>query len=674
MKPEIKNTALKGTPKGKPGSVLGKSKPQKTCAPPPLRTEDPGVHRDRYRVFIEDVADAFYETDLKGNFTFFNNAICRIFGYGREEIQGKNFRRFMNPENAQKAFDSTNRVYRTGEGITDIIWEIIRKDGQPRILEISSNLIRNKKGEKIGFRGIARDVTAEKQAALTRQALFDTATALVRFRTLDERLSVVVQEVRKLIGVDGASVILIDPVKKEFFFRVADYESLEMTRRIQEIRFPLNKGVAGRVHQTGKPLIVHDTSKNPDFYSIVDKLSDYKTRSMLDVPIWIQDRMIGVLCAVNKKEGVFDQEDVALLSTVANTVAFPIENARINEALKQSYEEVKSLNNAKDNIIHHLSHELKTPVSILSATLSLLEKKLQTHPGENGWKRILDRAQRNLNRILEMQYQLDDILEEKRSLPHGMISTLLEACADELEVLAETEMQGLLSASEDAAASLVERLRRRIDTLFGPRSAPAENIRLGAFVKARLQALRPRFSHRSCKIAATYEKTPSIRIPPEVLRKTIDGLIRNAVEHTPDGSRIDVSVLNREQGPAFVVSDCGTGMTPEKQRLIFQNHFVTYDTARYATKNPFDFNAGGKGFDLLRMKIFSERYRFSIQAESRRCTFIPLDTDVCPGHIADCIHCSGEKDCLKSGGTTVTVQFEAAAERTQTRQPKKKRR
>lgn len=634
--------------------------------PPARGPEDARTHHDRYRVFIEDVADAFYETDLKGNFTFFNNALCRIFGYTKDEIQGQNFRKFMNAENAQKAFESTNRVYRTGKGITNIIWEIIRKDGQTRTLEISSKLILDDQGERVGFRGIARDITTEKRAARTNQALFHMATALVRFRSLDERLSVVVQEVRKILNVDGASVIMVDEAKKEFFFRVADYESTETIRRIQEVRFPLKKGVAGRVYRTGKPVICADTSKDPDFYGIVDQLSLYKTRNLLDVPIWVQDRMIGVLCAVNKKDGTFTQDDVDLLTTIAGTVAFPIENARINEELKRSYEEVKSLNSAKDNIIHHLSHELKTPISILSASLSLLEKHLEAESRDSRLKRILDRAQRNLNRLLDMQYELDDIIEEKGYTAHLMLSTLLDACADELEVLVETENPMPAPAAipnvegERTAERLIDRLRRRIDTLFGPKEASPERIRLDTFVKGRLKATRPLFSHRTCVIREHYEKTPPVWIPREVLQKTVDGLIRNAVENTPDNSRIEIHVKNQSKGPVFVVSDCGVGMTEEKQRLVFQNHFVTYDTARYATKKPYDFNAGGKGFDLLRMKIFSERHRFEIAVHSRRCRFIPLDSDICPGDVAACRFCEKNQDCIESGGTTVTVQFAPA--------------
>jgi signal transduction histidine kinase len=197
---------------------------------------------------------------------------------------------------------------------------------------------------------------------------------------------------------------------------------------------------------------------------------------MLDVPIRTPDRIIGILCSVNKKEGEFDQDDLELLSAIASTVASPIENARINEELKRSYEEVKSLNRAKDRVIHHLSHELKTPVSVLSASLSLLVKRLAgiDSMDKKNWKSIMERAQRSLKRILEMQYEIEDILREKDYSTYHMLLTLIDACADEIEALAELE-----SGNDD----MVQGIRNRIEELFGPRDAVAENIFLHEFVE-----------------------------------------------------------------------------------------------------------------------------------------------------------------------------------------------
>lgn len=605
------------------------------------------IPQDRYRVFIEDVGDAFFETNVKGDFLFFNDALCRIFGYSREEIQYRNFRLFMDEENADFAFNSFNNMFRTGKGVTGILWEIIRKDGGKRILEINAHLLEDTKGVKIGFQGIARDVTQEKRVAQSNQALFRIAKALHKFTGLEERLEYITRQVQQLIAIEGASIILLDNEKEEFYFGVTAYDDTITGQKMKQIRFPADKGVAGEVYRTGEPLIVPDTSKSPYFFRQVDDQSGYETRNMLDVPIQIQDRMIGVLCLVNKKEGAFNQNDVDLLSTIANMVALPIENARINEELRKSYEDVKSLNRAKDSVIHHLSHELKTPVSVLSASLSLLQKKY-SDSDDGDLDKILSRAERNLDRILEMQYEIEDIMGQRDYRSYYLLSALLDACRDELEALVADEID-----KQDA----VEKVGQRIDDLFGPREAVSEQIQPDRFLQNLFESLRPRFAHRSCRIETRFDHTEPILIPADVLSKIATGLIRNAIENTPDGGLIEISLRNSPDGPEFEVKDYGVGISEENQRLIFDNYFTTYETAQYSSRKPYDFNAGGKGFDLIRIKIFSERYHFKLKMKSKRCPHMVNIDGSGPGRIDACEHCDNVEDCLDSGGTTMTVQF-----------------
>ena len=148
----------------------------------------------------------------------------------------------------------------------------------------------------------------------------------------------------------------------------------------------------------------------------------------------------------------------------------------------------------------------------------------------------------------------------------------------------------------------MQRIRRRIEQLFGPRKAISRKIQLDRFVQHSVDALGPRFADRTCHVTVQVEPTPSISIPPEVLSKIVEGLVRNAVENTPDGGTILVVVRNGEKGPEFEVKDSGIGMTEENQRLILENYFPSYETMRYSSRKPYDFKAGGKGFDLLRIK------------------------------------------------------------------------
>lgn len=758
-----------------------------SCGP----TDDPRVRDERYRVFIEAVADGYYETDLRGNFTYFNNALCRIFGYSGDEIKGRNFRDFMDRDNAASAFSRFNQIYQSGEGITDIVWEILRKDGCKRVIELSATLIVEDDGDKGGFRGIARDVTEkhlaqrraleseelarrqfeasrraerryraflnflpdpvfafnldgsvsylnpafekvfgwtlaelkgkripfvpeshkaqtragvarlfeekvlhnfetrrltrdgrlldividgalfydqdsqpagqvvtlrditqEKRLARINQTLFRITKAIPHYRDLDGLLAFITREIQDLLDIESASIILLDEDRQEFYFSAVHHDDSETGRKFREIRFPADKGVAGHVYKTGRPLIVPDTSASPYYFKQVDEKADFHSRNMLDVPIRLQDRMIGVLCAVNKKNGVFDDNDVELLGTVAGTVALPIENARINRALEDSYEEVKSLNRAKDRVIHRLAHELKTPISVLSASLELLGRKYN-EIGEQGIRRIIERSRRNLQRLLEMQYEIEDILQGRDYRDHQMLSALLDACGDELETLATVE---------GAGEGLLDRIRGRIDALFGPRAAWPEEVRLDDFIARTVARLRPNFAHRHLELTTTFEEAGTVWIPGGVLSKIAEGLIRNAVENTPDGSRIEIAVRRGPAGPEFEVKDCGVGLSAEDQRLIFENYFTAAEALQYSTRRPYDFDAGGRGFDLLRMKIFSERYHFKLTMLSERCRHLADGSHRCPGSAEGCGFCQSAADCRESGGTTVRVVFPPAAE------------
>jgi hypothetical protein len=93
---------------------------------------------------------------------------------------------------------------------------------------------------------------------------------------------------------------------------------------------------------------------------------------------------------------------------------------------------------------------------------------------------------------------------------------------------------------------------------------------------------------------------------------------------------------------------------------IFEGFFSTQETMDYSSGRPYSFNAGGKGADLLRMKVFSERYNFKIKMSSRRCAFISEQGKVCPGDVTCCDRCSDAGDCMRSGGTTFRVSFPLA--------------
>ncbi|MFB3926227.1 MAG: PAS domain S-box protein [Syntrophales bacterium] len=120
--------------------------------------------REKYSTIIESIEDGYYEVDLAGNFTFFNEALQRITGFTREELLGLNYRRYAaDDQTARHIYQAYNDVYRTGEPNRGFECEVYRKDGARRTVDVSVSLIRDAVGHPQGFRGIVRDITERRR-------------------------------------------------------------------------------------------------------------------------------------------------------------------------------------------------------------------------------------------------------------------------------------------------------------------------------------------------------------------------------------------------------------------------------------------------------------------------------------------------------------------------------
>jgi PAS domain S-box-containing protein len=119
---------------------------------------------EKYRTILDNIEDGYFEVDLKGNFTFFNDSVSRLIGYSPSALEGMNNREYMDAKNAKKVFQTFNSVYETGKPSKGFDWEITTVDGSIRQVDASVSLITDKEGNRIGFRGIVRDMTHRKQA------------------------------------------------------------------------------------------------------------------------------------------------------------------------------------------------------------------------------------------------------------------------------------------------------------------------------------------------------------------------------------------------------------------------------------------------------------------------------------------------------------------------------
>jgi len=135
---------------------------------------------ERYRTIIDTIADAYYEVDLAGNTTVFNDAYLRLSEYSAKEMQGKNYRTSVDKKHAEIAYRVFHQVFKTGNPTKKMEWEIITKSGKKKQVELSVSLIRDAKGKPLGFRGIISDITRRRKTEETirHQAFHDPLTGL----------------------------------------------------------------------------------------------------------------------------------------------------------------------------------------------------------------------------------------------------------------------------------------------------------------------------------------------------------------------------------------------------------------------------------------------------------------------------------------------------------------
>ncbi len=309
------------------------------------------------------------------------------------------------------------------------------------------------------------------------------------------------------------------------------------------------------------------------------------------------------------QEVPFRRRDGRLLDLAVTTSFLRIEDGKWGipgiVAVFKDITEFKALERARQRVLDHLSHELRTPLSVAAASL----KMLKILPGQ---QRTMDRLTRNLKRLQDIQMAVDDIVRTKVAahLPHG-----------------ETELQAL------KLRPVIERVAAAIPGLS---------------------------SHRQVKLKIEVREDPYALIDEAAMEKALMSLVKNAIENTPDGGTVTVSLERSTDGVALRVRDTGVGITEESRKQIFGGFYHARETDFYSTKKPFDFDAGGKSLELLKLRMFADAYRFRVACESTRCIHLSGEDATCPGVISECSHVQDAAECARAGGTAFTLVFPIA--------------
>ncbi|MFA6315898.1 MAG: GAF domain-containing sensor histidine kinase [Elusimicrobiota bacterium] len=163
------------------------------------------------------------------------------------------------------------------------------------------------------------------------QLLLEASCLIASKLDLGELLKTILELGSKVVGSERTSLFLLDEKTQCLYFDVA----LGLGPEVSSLRFPLGQGIAGTVAQERKPLIINDARADPRWSSKADAKTGFVTRSLLAVPMVHQGKLIGVLEAINKTAGGFDETDVSVFDSLAAQAAVAIENARLFSAVRE---------------------------------------------------------------------------------------------------------------------------------------------------------------------------------------------------------------------------------------------------------------------------------------------------------------------------------------------------
>lgn len=261
------------------------------------------------------------------------------------------------------------------------------------------------------------------------QRLLELNSELVGTLELDTLLQSIVEAAKELTDSEAASILLYEQQSQKLYFEAA---TDSVGDQLLERDVPAENSIAGWVFFNKQPIIVEDTLSDPRFFGEIDAHTRFQTTSILGVPLTTKDDALGVIEAVNKQDGKFNEDDVLILQSLAAQASISIVNSRL---FKQS------------DLVAEFVHEMRTPLASLNAAVHLLQRnslpEVQFHKIARTVVNEVERLNEMASDFLELARLESGRAHLQREIVH--LGGLVRECIEIVKPQAETRQITVVS-------------------------------------------------------------------------------------------------------------------------------------------------------------------------------------------------------------------------------------